>query len=448
MYDSVIVGGGVAGLTAAYLLSKEGFKVLVVERKSEDRVGDKICGDAIGRHHFINLGFEEPKVGLDAEGFFKGVNVVSPDEKHIIPVYGDGYALNRGRFGAKLFRMAINSGAEVLLEHSFIKPIVSYSRVEGVYARFGGYIKDFHAKTVIDASGALAHVRRSLPREWWVSEPVPDGDFNICYREIWIGGLDIDHSLAWIFLNVNIAPGGYWWLFPKREGLYNVGLGIQKGLEGLNPKAQFNKYVRGRFKIDRIVHGGGGIVPTRRPIPCMVWNGFITIGDAASTANPLHGGGIGPAMLSAKIAVGKIVEALSSGEASMERLWSYHNEYHKAYGAKQASLDVLRMYLQKIGNNDLNYIFKSVLVNGGEINEIGSKGEIGQTVISKLKTALKLTVKPSLLAEIIKVKQYMDKAKKLYLNYPETPLKYPEWRENERKLIGEYRKWVNSITRA
>lgn len=443
MYDVVVVGGGVSGLTAAYFLSRAGFKVLVVERGGESKIGDKVCGDAIGKHHFINLDFEEPKLGVDAEGFFKGVNVVSPNEQHTIPVYGEGYALNRRGFGARLFRAAINSGAEVFLEHSFVKPIISYDRVKGIFVRSGGYVKDIYARTVIDASGALACVRSSLPREWWVSEQIPNSDFNICYREIWIGNLNIDHDFAWIFLNVNVAPGGYWWLFPKRSGLYNVGLGIQKGLKGLNPRIQFDKYVRGRFRIDKIVHGGGGIVPTRRPIPCMVWNGFMTIGDAASTANPLHGGGIGPAMLSAKIAVEVLTEALSSGEANLEKLWSYHSKYHRAYGAKQASLDVLRMYLQTLENNDLNYIFKSILINGGELNELGYKGEIGQSILSRVKSILKLTVKPLMLMRIIKVKQYMDHAKELYLNYPETPLKYLEWKSSEEKLFREYKEWMN-----
>ena len=443
MYDAVIVGGGVSGLTAAYFLSRSGFRVLVVERGGE--IGNKVCGDAIGRHHFVNLGLEEPRLGIDAEGVFKGVNVVSPDEQHTVLVYGEGYALNRREFGAKLFRAATNSGAEVFLEHSFVKPIISYSRVEGIYVRSGGYVKDVYARAVIDASGAIACVRRSLPREWWVSEPIPDCDFNICYREIWIGDLNINHSFAWIFLNINIAPGGYWWLFPKRNGLYNVGLGVQKGLEGLNPKTQFDKYIRRRFKMDRVVHGGGGVVPTRRPIPCMVWNGFMVIGDAASTANPLHGGGIGPAMLSAKIAVETLAEALSSGGADIERLWSYHNKYHKAYGAKQASLDVLRMYLQTLGNNDLNYIFKSILVDGSELNEIGYKGEIGQDILSRVKTILKLTVKPLLLMRIIKVKQYMDNARELYLNYPETSLRYLEWRSSEEKLFREYGKWIKHV---
>lgn len=443
MYDVTVVGGGVAGLTVAYLLSKEGFKVSVIERLRESDVGSKVCGDAVGRHHFINLGLEEPRIGSEAEGVFKGVNVVSPDEKNTISIHGEGYALHRKGFGVKLFKMASSSGVEILLEHSFVKPIVGNGWVKGVSVRSRGYVKDVYARVVVDASGALAYVRRSLPREWWVSEHVPDGDFNVCYREIWVGDIDVDHDFAWIFLNVNVASGGYWWLFPKGRGVYNVGLGVQGGRK-LNPRIQFDKYVRRRFegRIERVVHGGGGLVPTRRPISCMVWNGFIAIGDAALTANPLHGGGIGPAMLSASIAAKTVTEALSKGEADMGALWSFHRGYHKAYGAKQASLDILRMCLQVVDNESLNHLFRLKLIEGEELSELGTMGEISQKVLGRIGKALKLAFKPSFLARIFKIKQYMDKARELYLNYPETPLEYLKWRSGEERLFREYKEWV------
>ncbi|MCD6458406.1 MAG: hypothetical protein J7K82_06100, partial [Thermoproteales archaeon] len=47
-----------------------------------------------------------------------------------------------------------------------------------------------------------------------------------------------------------------------------------------NPKRQYDEYVRSRFKVVKVVHGGGGIAPSRRSISCMVWNGFIVSGIA------------------------------------------------------------------------------------------------------------------------------------------------------------------------
>jgi len=50
-----------------------------------------------------------------------------------------------------------------------------------------------------------------------------------------------------------------------------------------------------------------------------------------------------------------------------------------------------------------------------------------------------------MLMRIIKVKQYMDHAKELYLNYPETPLKYLEWKSSEEKLFREYKEWIKHV---
>ncbi len=449
-YDVVIVGGGVAGLFAGYNISKNGFRVALVEMKDEKNVGEKVCGDAIGEHHFIELGLDLPTIGFDAENIFNGVKVISPDEKYAISVIGKGYALNRKNFGLRLYRMAINSGVEGYLGYFFNKPIIEGSEIKGVVVKDkNGFEYALHSKVVIDASGTSAVVRRSLPREWWVSEAIPKEDYNITYREIVSGDIDLDHDYAYIYINNDIAPGGYWWLFPKKKGLYNIGLGVQWKDISYNPKKNYDLYIRSKLgnKIHEVIHAGGGIVPTRRPIPCMVWNGFIVIGDAAATANPLHGGGIGSAMISAKLASDTIKEAFEKGSVSREDLWIYHIRYHRAYGAKQAALDIARMFLQRMDNNDLNFIFKSKLVDGNDVYELGSKGSLASSILSRVQSILTLARRPVFISKLYRLKQYMDKAYELYLNYPPTPSDYIRWKLEEESLFKEYRKWLDESFR-
>ena len=59
----------------------------------------------------------------------------------------------------------------------------------------------------------------------------------------------------------------------------------------------------------------------------MVSNGVMLVGDAASLVNPIHGGGIGPSMLSGYFAGQQIIEALSKGEPTKEALWGYNKKY-------------------------------------------------------------------------------------------------------------------------
>ncbi|MEM3979688.1 MAG: NAD(P)/FAD-dependent oxidoreductase [Ignisphaera sp.] len=446
-YDVVIIGAGVAGSTAAYFIAKNGYKVALVDIKSEESIGNKVCGDAIGEHHFTELNLEAPIVGEDATNIYDGVRIVSPDEHQVIDVLGKGYSLNREKFGYKLYKKAVNAGADAYLKHYYVKPLIEGSWVKGVEIKdVNGYTKRLNTKIVIDASGVAGVVRTSLPLEWWVSERIPKNDFCITYREIVEGDIHgIDEKYAYIFLNTEIAPGGYWWLFPKGSGVYNIGLGLQwKG--NVHPKKNYDRFIRTKLgnSINRIIHAGGGLVPTRRPLSCMVWNGLVVIGDAAATANPVHGGGIGSAMISAKIAANVVSNALHSGLISIDGLWEYHIQYHKAYGAKQASLDILRMFMQRLSNNDYNFVFKSRLVNGDDVYNMGSRGELSSSIFDRLKSLLTLVSRPSFLAKLYKVKQYMDQAYTLYLSFPQFPTEFLKWRNEERNLFNDFARWLQS----
>ncbi len=442
-YDVVVVGAGTAGCFAAYKLAKAGLSVALIEYKDVNNIGKKVCGDAIGAHHFKTIGLEEPKMGVDATGIFTGIKVYAPNERDYIIVEGKGYALNRHVFGQRLLKMALNAGAELYDKHKAIAPIVEGSWVKGIKSLNlrDNSIVDFYAKVVVDASGAVSVIRIKLPKEWWVSSKVPYEDYNVTYREIWKINMELDTKYAEIYLNPKIAPGGYWWFFPKSRDIVNVGLGVQAIPNNPNPLKQFMKYIKEKFKknIIKVLDAGGGIVPTRRPIPCMVWNGVVIVGDAACTANPLHGGGIGPSMLSSLKAAETIIEALDKGDASIENLWEYQIRYHKIYGAKQAALDIARMYLQRLSEEDLSFFIEKRVVSGLEILDMGYEGELRLSILKKLGIAAKLVKKPNLLKEVKAVRDYMNKIKLLYINFPKKPSEYPRWLNNVNILINEFK---------
>ncbi|RLI01516.1 geranylgeranyl hydrogenase, partial [Candidatus Bathyarchaeota archaeon] len=76
-YDVIVTGAGTAGCMAANVLASRGFDVCLIDRKDRKSIGNKVCGDAVGKHHFDNLGLPYPS-GEEKEGDIVGVKIYSP----------------------------------------------------------------------------------------------------------------------------------------------------------------------------------------------------------------------------------------------------------------------------------------------------------------------------------------------------------------------------------
>jgi len=442
-FDVVVVGGGVAGLFYSRLVAEKGFSVALVEMKPLKKIGEKVCGDAINREYFRKLGLKEPS-GDEVEGVIKGIRVIAPDEKHSLLVKGEGFELNRKAFGQRLLREALSRGI-LLYDCSYAKkPIISDGKVKGVLIHDGrvGVDKVLEGKIVVDASGIAGALRNKLPSNWWVSEKLDYRDVSIAYREIRVLKNEIEEpECLRIYLSPLIAPGGYWWFFPKGKNKVNVGLGIQGGMGYPNPAEQFKKYILTRdvFVSSKLLHAGGGIVPTRRPLKTLVYSNFIVIGDAAFTANPVHGGGIGSSLISAWAAANASIDALSEGIITTEALWKTNKTYIMNYGAKQASLDLLRMFLQRLNGEELTLIIKKKMVSEDELLEISSTGDLKVDIASKVISALKFLSKPSLLLKLKTLATLMDNVKKHYYEYPEDPRDLAKWELKLKKIYDEFK---------
>ena len=96
-----------------------------------------------------------------------------------------------------------------------------------------------------------------------------------------------------------------------------------------DPKKLYMEHVLSRpmFEGSELIHHGTWFDPTRRPLDKMVGNGVMMTGDAAWLVNPLHGGGIGPSMLSGLLAGQTIAKAFEEDDVSEAGLWSYGSKF-------------------------------------------------------------------------------------------------------------------------
>ena len=433
-FDVIVVGAGTGGCLTAKTIAKAGLKVCMIDRKEKQNIGDKVCGDAIGKHHFDNLGIVHPS-GAELDQTIKGIKVYSPDMETEVNVQGEGvhgYLINRLLFGQRLIKEAKAAGATLIDSTVVTEPILKNGYVVGVQTKDlkTGKNSEIRAKVVVDASGHSAVLRKKLPADMGIEKEVKDEDVEICYREIreLIEPI-VDPGFCKIYLDLQRVPGGYYWIFPKSATTVNVGLGVAMTEGFPNPKDLYNELILSLplFKGSRVLTGGGGLVPTRKPISPMVANGIIIIGDAACQVNPIHGGGIGSSMMGGVKAAEIIIEALKKDDVSRETLWSYTGIFMKEYGAKQAGLDIFRMLLQRLSNEEMNYGMRQHLITDDDLLKTSMGEDLKLNITEKTGRLFKGLGSISLLKKLNATSKLMKEIKELYKNYPSSPEGLEDW---------------------
>ncbi|MFX1446721.1 MAG: geranylgeranyl reductase family protein [Promethearchaeota archaeon] len=445
-FDVIVVGAGTGGSIAARFAAKKGLKVCLIDSKEKKDIGDKICGDAVGNEIFDFLKINHPKAE-ELSCTIKGAKLYSPDLKKCIDLTDPkqaGYIVNRIEFGQRLLNEALDSGVELFMDNTMALDLVySQNTVSGVKVKLeNGEKVDLRSKIVIDASGFYSPLRKSV-KGTLIEKEILKEDSILCYREIVkFSPQDLtitNPDYISIILNQEKAPGGYIWYFPKNQSSLNIGLGTFMNLKGkikdLYRQHIFNEYIKtSKFEI---ISSGGGVVPVRRPLWSCADNGIMLVGDAACQVNPLHGGGIDPSMRGGLYAANTAINAVETGDYSVKSLWNYNHQVMTSFGAEFASLDLLRMTLQILPNQDLNFALQQDLLSGEEILEISSTGEFELPILNLVTKALKGISKPNLLLDLNYLRIRMNEISKLYKNFPMNIENFEDWK---RRAINVYDK--------
>ena len=440
----IVVGAGTGGCLAAKTTAEAGLNVCLIERKRKEEIGEKICGDAMGEHHLKNLGLEKPQGG-ELEKRIEGIRIYSPDSETVFTIAHEdfvGYLLNRHLFGQWLLKKVLDNGAVLLDSTQCLEPIIEKDFVAGVLAKNLKTAESIRlrSKVVVDASGFLAVVRRKLPTEMGIENEVANEDVEACYREIRQLKQETENTkYCEIYLNQKVTPGGYTWVFPKSGAKVNAGLGICMRGNFPNPKNQFYKYILTKplFEGSLLLNGGAWYDPTRKPLDNMIGNGVAIVGDAACLVNPIHGGGIGPSMLSGYLAGKTIIEALEKGDVSQKSLWPYNRKYMEMYGVKQAGLDVFRFLLLTSRDEDLNYGMKYRLLTEEDVLKAGLGEEFRLNITETVKRVFRGLKRIRFLNKLRLTVNLMKQVKVHYGNYPKTSENFEEWQVKTDRLFKE-----------
>ncbi len=108
----------------------------------------------------------------------------------------------------------------------------------------------------------------------------------------------------------------------------------------------------------------------------------------------------------------------------------------KGYGAKQAGLDVFRLFLQKLSNTDLDYGMKYRLIKEEDVLKACLGEEIRLNVTDATRRVFKGLGRLTFLKALYNMAKKVKKAKTLYNEYPSSPKELPKWKVQVEELFS------------
>lgn len=440
--DVIVVGAGSAGCVTARRCAELGLKTILLDRKSPEDIGQKVCGDEVSKTHFEATGINYPE-GDEISSIVAGADVYPPSLKNELKVRGwkdfDGWTVDRPSFGKRLLDDATSAGVHFKSNCHVGGPTFRGDSVSGVM------YKDIEtdekvtvtAKLVVDASGFASVIRKKIDSPY-VETEIDKQDIALCYREILELKMPLaEPEVARVFLGGKYAPRGYAWIFPKGPKHVNVGVGVTGGQGRGSPKALFMAF-KEEYPLlfrSKVIEAGGGAVPVRRPLWSLVADGVAFVGDAALMVNPIHGGGIGAGMR-AGIILGEVAkEAIARRNTSAKGLWHYNTRYLSNFGRRLASLEIFKRLLADVTDEEMNFGFQRRILEAGDLMAANKGDGFSISIFDKLKRVKRGASNIRLLMNIQKAASLMKKIDREYANYPSNPDYLEKWKTSVNSII-------------
>jgi digeranylgeranylglycerophospholipid reductase len=321
-FDIVVVGGGPAGLSAAYSAAKGGAKVILFEK-------DESIAHSI-RTSGVSWISEMERLGIPSKFYnpIRNYRFIAPSNDVLITGnVSKSCVLDIRATYQHLAFLAAKEGAQIMVKSNVIDVIKDGHRVAGVKANTPKGKITVRSTLVIDASGFSTSVgRKAGVAGQWKRYGV--GAEYECYCE------GIDSTTWFLMVGQKYSEAGYAWLFPLSANRVRIGVGVGRPESKVEPLENLHKIIEKRFKPLDTVRDGNiqpielhyGFIPNEGVRRNSIVDGLIMVGDSAGQSNPLVLEGIRYAIEFGRLA-GKVGADSLSQNADRESLLEYERSW-------------------------------------------------------------------------------------------------------------------------
>ena len=463
----IVCGAGPGGVVLARELAKAGLEVLIYEKDDYNGLGHD-WSDAVERVALDAAGLEIPdltgsqwkgklvKTKSNPGGIFEPhaipfLQLYSPDYSSVKLIEFRMITTDRRNLGKHLVDEALAAGAKIKYGYEGLELTYTETgehgphgvKVEGLKVRNieSGAVEDVRADLVVESSGFNAALRCSLPGYTGMARPFRDSDFGFVTREV--RRRDREKALT------DIIPDhyrygfqtGYQWTHMHNEESIDVGAGVRHDPHNPDPKDIIEEYISRHDSISaEKIRGGRSLCIVGPPLNNFVTNGFIVIGDAASTSVPTTGCGVGSALLVGLWAAEVISKASREGKNDIASLWGINTKFYldSRRGASFAALSALRTVLQDLGHEKLSFLFRSDIMDKKTLEDAVNGIFTIPALMKKATTLFKGFHKP---ATLLQLNRGISSGTKIYGHYRQFPSSwnpdtYDKWRREAEKLTA------------
>ena len=322
-YDTIVAGGGPAGLAAAEAVARRECSVLVLEQNHE--IGSPIRtsgGSFIDELDALSIppALYHP---ISRVRFLSARNAAVYDYPRprmcVIDVRGV-FQFLAGR--------AVDAGAAVRVGSKVEGPVLENGCVVGVRTRN----ELLRSRVVIDATGYRSALLKQAGLDPAMRRFGVGAEYDMYAPHC-------DEREAVLLVGSRLAPAGYAWVFPWGRHRVRVGVGIIHPDSDAKPDEYLDALVSGAAGYGVDLSGAqplehhSGLIPSECFARRFAGNGILGAGDATGQASSLLGEGIRWAIHAGKMAGEVAANAIAKGDVSHAALSAFEREWSKSYGA-------------------------------------------------------------------------------------------------------------------